>query len=195
MKKIAILGWAFDPPHAVHEEIWKMILDRKELWFEKLIVVPSWPNDYKVFKAQDEFRRRILEIFMKSFNSYNAELCPAFLSWELGPTTTRWIDDYFKATLGYSPYQIFGTDVIPNMNERDPTWYVGRVLPKIFIKRKWYEPDMSQVDNYVLIEPEFDDELRVNLSSTQVRENIRRRIFDWLNPEIAEYIRNNNLYL
>lgn len=195
MNKIALLGWAFDPPHIVHEQIWKMILDRKDLWFDKVIVVPSWPNDYKVFKAQEKYRLKILELFLSSFSWYNIEMCDAFLDWNLWPTTTKWIDDYFKSQLWGSPYQIFGSDTIPNMAERDPSGYVARVLPKIFIKRKWYEPDYSLVDNYIEIEPDFIDDLRLNLSSTQIRENIKNRIFDWLNPIIAEYVRQYNLYL
>jgi nicotinic acid mononucleotide adenylyltransferase len=47
------------------------------------------------------------------------------------------VKDYYKEILGFEPYFVFGTDVIPNM----PTWkdnenqYIEKQLKKIFIPR------------------------------------------------------------
>lgn len=96
---------------------------------------------------------------------------------------------------GHSPTQVFGTDVIPDMKIWDPSGKVEREIPKIFVVRTGTPtPDFSRIDNHLTITPELPHNI-APLSSTEIRKNVKNRIFTGLAPRIAEYIAENNLYL
>lgn len=75
----------------------------------------------------------------------------------------------------------------------DPTGYVAHELPKIFIARPGYDPDMSTVSNYEIFAPEVSPEV-AGLSSSEVRANIQARAFRGVSPRIEACIRSNGLY-
>jgi nicotinic acid mononucleotide adenylyltransferase len=189
--RIALYGWAFDPPQLAHETIAREAI--KQLNLDKLYIVPSWPRSDKVYKASQEYRERIMEIFTENINSPKAELSKDFLDWKIKNTTLN-TDKLFRQKLGFSPYQIFWSDVIDNMWERDPAGEVALRLPKIIVKRPWFEVDTSKIDNFILLEPFKNSEV-ADLSSTLIRENIKKRVFDWLNGVLANFIDQNKLYI
>lgn len=190
-KKIAVYWGAFDPPQLAHETIAREAINK--LWLEKLYIVPSWPHPFKAFKTTVEYRKKINEIFVKTLETNKAELCEVFVDWKR-PNTTLETDRYFTELLGFSPYQIFGSDNIESMWKRDPTGEIAMRLPKIIVVRPWFEIDVSKIANFILLNP-FDKEDVSYLSSTQVRENIKNNIFEWMNSDIAQYIKENKLYL
>ncbi|EKE27646.1 MAG: hypothetical protein ACD_3C00182G0007 [uncultured bacterium (gcode 4)] len=189
--KIAIYWGAFDPPQLAHENIIKEAIIK--LGLDKLYIVPSGPHPFKEYKTSTEIRKKIMEIFIDAINSDKVELCDVFLDGKIKNTTLE-TDRYFKRMLWFSPYQIFGSDLIDSMWIWDPSGEVAMRLPKIIVKRPWFEIDDSKIANYLTFDP-FDDSSVSGLSSTQVRENIKKNIFTWMNPALVAYIRDNGVYL
>lgn len=188
-----IYGGAFDPPQLAHQSLIEQL--SRSFNPEKIILVPSGPRYDKVYKVSDEHRRRILHIFTENLREQmgNIELCEDFMLGLIPSTTTLGMDTFFQKKLGYSPTQVFGTDVIPDMSKWDPTGRVERELSKIFVTRHGFDPDIRRLDNYVLFSPVFPRNIAA-LSSTMVRENIKNRIYTGLIPELAYYIQKHNLY-
>ncbi|EKE27698.1 MAG: nicotinic acid mononucleotide adenylyltransferase [uncultured bacterium (gcode 4)] len=191
IQKIAIYWGAFDPPQLAHETIIKEAIHK--LWLNKLYIVPSWPHAFKEFKTSTENRKKIMEIFVDSIDSDKVELCDVFLDGKIKNTTLE-TDRYFKEKLWFSPYQIFGSDLIDSMWLWDPSGEVAMRLPKIIVKRPWFEINVLKIANFIIFDP-FADANISELSSTQVRENIKKNIFTWMNPALALYIRENWIYL
>lgn len=187
-----VYGGAFDPPQLAHQNLIGQIHRRFEP--SRIIIVPSGPRSDKEYKVTTEHRKRIMQIFVDSIQEDfpNTELCEDFLLGKM-PNTTLITDAFFQGKLGYSPTQVFGTDVIPQMSLWDPSKRVEQKIPKIFVSRKGFTPDMSRLDNYQVFEPEFPKGI-ASLSSTIVRENIKNRVFSGLNPEVEAYIKEHNLY-
>ncbi len=131
-KKIAIYGWAFDPPQLAHETIARETVSK--FWLDKLVIVPSWSHRFKTYKTTDEYRRKIAEIFVESIGLDKVELNTVFLDWLLVNTTLN-TDKYFTEKFWVRPYQIFGSDLIESFWQWDPTGEVAMRIPKILVKR------------------------------------------------------------
>lgn len=189
--EIAIYWGAFDPPQLAHEAIAREVTEK--LWVDKLYIVPSWPHPFKAYKTKEEYRRKVSEIFVENINSPKIELCTVFIDGKL-PNTTLNTDKYFTEKLWIRPYQIFGSDLIDAFWKWDSTWEVAMRLPKIIIKRPWYEIDYSKIANFIIFDPFGNSEVAM-LSSTEVREGIVKWEYRWINPQIAAYIEENSLYL
>ena len=104
------------------------------------------------------------------------ELCSVFLDGKLKNTTLE-TDRHFREKLGFSPYQIFGSDLIDSFLKWDPTGEVALRLPKIIVRRPGYEVDISKIANFIIFDP-FANFSVAELSSTLVRENIRNNVFE-----------------
>ena len=182
MEQTAIFWGAFDPPHLWHEAVIQLVFEQTDI--DTIILLPSWIRDDKTYNVSEIDRSNMLEIFAKKIKWVqiaNTEL-----------TEFPEIDAYFKKLLGYSPYQIIWTDLIPDLDTWDPTNNTSQIIPKIFIERN-YIAWFDKVENFIYLIPEFKEEIK-NLSSTKIRNNIKIWIFDWLHPEVEEYIKQNNLY-
>ena len=189
--KIALYWGAFDPPQLAHEEIARQIIQKLNL--DKLFIVPSWPRPDKAYKASVKYRKRLMEIFVSSIGSSKAELRDDFLDWKIENTTLN-TDKHFRNILWFSPYQIFGSDLIDRFMEWDPTWEVAFKLPKIIILRPWYPIDETKLDNYMIIDLDLTKEVSM-LSSTQVREWLKSWNFAWLSAKVGSLIKENSMYI
>ena len=191
--KTIIYGGAFDPPQLAHH----YLIEQLDRMFhpERIIIVPSWPRYDKKYKTDDAHRVKIIQIFIEELQKTvkTVELCEDFMLGKISETTTLGMDIFFKEHLWYSPSQVYGTDVIPDMPEWDPSGKVEREIPKIFIERAGFKPDMSKLDNYVLCNTIFPRDI-ARLSSTLVRANLKNGIYMGLCPWVEEYIREHNLY-
>lgn len=188
-----VYGGAFDPPQLAHRDLVKQL--DQTFRPKKIFVVPSGPRFDKTYKITEEHRRNIMALFAKSLSEEigHVELCEDFMLGHIPETTTLGIDAFFREKIGHSPRQVFGTDVIPNMKIWDASGKVEKEIPKIFVTRTGFNPDMGRLDNYVVFNPEFSEDIAV-LSSTMVRENIKKRVFKGLDQRVENYIRENSLY-
>lgn len=190
--KTLIYGGAFDPPHLAHEHIVQSIAEQYRP--EKILIIPSGQRSDKSYKVVLEHRVRILSIFAEDLADIGAELVDDFMVEHITDGTTLGVDQVMQERYGHSPTQVFGTDVIPNMKLWDPSGRVEREIPKIFVCRSGSPiPDFSRVDNHRIITPELPSDIKT-LSSTEIRENVKKNIFHGLAPRIAQYIQENKLY-
>lgn len=191
ISKIAIYGWAFDPPHQAHEQICKTILDNTDI--EKIIIVPTWSRPDKIYKVSESVRKKVLRLFMQSFHWYNVELCEDFMNGN-SQTTEVGMDEYFTDILWEQPVHIMWADTIPNIDK----WYepekVRKQIEKIMLTRKWYEAHLENFEKYRLLDIDFKNELLESLSSTKVREQIKNGDYSGLNPKLANFLKENNIY-
>lgn len=191
--KTIVYGGAFDPPHMAHEHLVRMIAEKYHP--ERLLIVPSGLRSDKSYKISLEHRIKILSIFAEDLADIGAELCDDFIVGCIIDGTTLGVDRIFRERFGHSPTQVFGTDVIPHMKSWDPSGRVEREISKIFVRRAGSpEADFSNISNHLIITPELPSDI-TTLSSSQVRENIKNRVFHGLAPRIAEYIADYKLYL
>lgn len=188
--KIAIYWGAFDPPQLAHEMIAREAVSK--LGLDRLYIVPSWPHAFKEYKTGTENRKKIMDIFVTSMESPKIELCDVFLDGKIKNTTLE-TDRYFREKLGFSPYQIFWSDLIDMMWKWDPTGEVARRIPKIIVKRPWFDIDVLKIANFIIFDP-FENKSVSELSSTQVRDNIKNHIYTGMNPLLAAFIRDNDIY-
>lgn len=188
-----VYGGAFDPPQLAHQDLVEQL--NRAYRPAKIILVPSGPRYDKVYKVSDEHRHNIIRIFADTLKDTmtHVELCEDFMLGLIPETTTLGMDAFFQERLGQSPRQVFGMDVIPYMSTWDPSGRVERKIPKIFVSREGFDPDMHSLDNYLLFNPKFPKDIAA-LSSTAVRENIKNRVFTGLNPRVEAYIKENDLY-
>ncbi|MFA6090364.1 MAG: hypothetical protein WC774_01160 [Candidatus Gracilibacteria bacterium] len=190
--KTIIYGGAFDPPHMAHEHLVRMIAEKYNP--ERLFIVPSGLRSDKSYKISLEHRIKILSIFTEDLSDIGVELCDDFMVGRIINGTTLGVDRVFRERFGHSPTQVFGTDVIPDMKLWDPSGRVEKEIPKIFVRRIGSpKVDFSNISNHLIITPELPSDI-ATLSSSQVRENIKNRIFHGLAPRIREYIADNKLY-
>lgn len=191
MKTIAY-GGAFDPPHLAHEHIIRTIAETYKP--ERLLIVPSGSRYDKTYKVGLEHRAKILSIFTENLADIGVELVDDFMMGTITDGTTLGVDRVFRERFGHSPTQVFGIDVIPNMKVWDPSGRVERELPKIFVLRSGVQtPDFANIANHHTISPDLPEHITA-LSSTEIRENVKRNVFSGLAPNIAAYIAQNNLY-
>ena len=191
--KTIIYGGAFDPPHLAHEYIVRTIAETYKP--DRILIVPSGQRYDKTYKVTMEHRTKILSIFAEDLSDIGVELVDDFMAGRIADGTTLGVDRVMQERYGHSPTQVFGTDGIPNMKIWDPAGRVEREIPKIFVLRSGPPtPDFSRIDNHRTIAPELPEEF-ATLSSTLIRENVKKNIFHGLAPRIAEYIAENNLYL
>ncbi len=196
-KNIAIYWGSFNPPTKAHSQIIEKVLEETSV--EKIILTPSWTRTDKDFKIDEKQRRRLIKIFFEilKWKWLNIELEDYFLEWKNWKhTTTAQEEEYFREKLWFSPWFIYGSDVIPQM----PTWsenidmFIEKNLKKIFINRPWYDffPNEYSIENFTFIDiPDM-----LNVSSSLAKEMlVNKQSVKWiLLPEIEEYIRENRLY-
>jgi nicotinate-nucleotide adenylyltransferase len=131
---IYILGGAFDPPHAGHSAIVRSILHYKNP--EKIIIIPSGKRDDKNYRASDEHRIAMLDIFVSDIADSRVIIDNYFLTkWE-GNMITRDVDIYTRNQYGDDICHIFGTDTIESMTDWDSEQYAAKNIQKLFVPRK-----------------------------------------------------------
>jgi nicotinate (nicotinamide) nucleotide adenylyltransferase len=193
--KIAIYWWAFNPPTLWHLHVIEQIFKNSDI--EKIIIVPDWFRLDKNYKIKEENRNKLIKIFINELNIlwYNIEIENYFLEWKNNSdTTTYQVDKYFIKKLWKQPYHIFWTDISWEIEKWswNPNKYIQKQLKKIFIPRKWYNFNKSNLENYKLIEVDS----KSSISSTKVKENInnKEKIDKLVIKKIENYINKNNLY-
>ena len=192
---VAIYWGAFNPPTIGHKQIIEWVIGNKIV--DKIIFTPDGERKDKDYGIENERRRDIIEIFYEELKTLlwdKIDISRHFLKEkESELTSTKSVNTHFTDKLWFSPYHIFWSDTVIGMD----TWinnedrYIQEVLAKIFITRKWYNPNMSQIDNYHLV---TIDEVW-DVSSTMVRRMIKRKqeISNLLTSSVNEYIKENTI--
>jgi nicotinic acid mononucleotide adenylyltransferase len=153
--------------------------------------------DKTSYRVADSHRRRMLEIMIEEHPELNGGVIPDFdfIDAPREKSATHGVHAWFEGKYQVIPRQIFGTDVIPNIDRcwMQPDW-VKREASKLFVPRGDDVIDYTGLGNYIVMPFRASRDL-MELSSSRVRANIPQGDFTGLSEGVAEYIQRHGLYL
>ena len=174
MEKIAIYGGTFDPIHKAHIEIVRRLSEK----YDKVIVVPTTVRYYKKNKCMFSFDYRYEKAKEALKDFKNVEVSDIERE---APNDWRFLDTLRKLTSGklmksfdeFKYYVAIGSDSFQNFK----TWYGWEDILKradlVVFRRPGYE------DNFPADIPyEYISDIDMNISSTQIRENLETYDFE-----------------
>ena len=193
--KIGIFGGSFNPPHKMHRKIVNELL--KQHYVDKVVFVPTGSKyEYKHNLIDDDKRLAMLKIITDDSRMEVSD-------YELKDYEVHTIDTlaYFKDKYPNDDiYFICGTDNLSYIDK----WVNGYGILnnyKIIVINREGDDINELLDKY----NEYKDNIIIasvplcNMSSTKIRDLIKRRKKDELNKyldkKIIDYIDKNNLYL
>lgn len=191
--KIGIFGGSFNPPHKMHESIASQLINKGLL--DKVIFVPTSNFYPKAGLINDEERLEMLKLMTNNKEEYMVS------DYEFGKLTyTYQTLEYFKNT--YSNDQIYFICGSDNLEQID-TWRKWEKIlgdyKLIVIPRKHdMESLLNKYEKYKenIVVAQLDNNY---LSSTLVREYLKeqnyKKVKEYINEEVLEFIIKNNLYL
>lgn len=197
-KGIAIFGGSFNPPINSHITLAKEIIDKFNL-IEKLIFVPVSTKYQKQDLLQDEHRYNMLKIICDKEDKL--EVSDIELREEKQLYTIQTLDIFKEKYENHNIYFIMGTD---NLKELETWMEPERILSeyKIIVLERDNDnlSDILQKNSFL---NKYKDSLikveginKISLSSTMIREKIKNRedVKQFIDEDVLEYIRENNLY-
>jgi len=191
--KIGIFGGCFNPPHKMHYEIVKKLIETG--YIDKCIIVPTG-NDYNKRDLENINDRINMIKIMIDMN--NIEISD--ISKDINYQYTYQVLDYFKNIYPKDDvYFICGTDNLDEFETWQKNEYILEKYKLLVIRRNDDNIDeiMQKYDNYknnIVI-----SKIAQNLiSSTMIRERIKQEdyigIEKYINKEVANYIKKKRLY-
>lgn len=191
--RIGIFGGSFNPPHNMHKDIAKYLLDNN--FVDKVIFVPTGSKyKYKNNLLPDNIRYDMVKLITDKYENMDIS------NFELKDHVIYTCDtlNYFKNEYPNDEiYFICGTDNLSYVDAWKNGIYLLENYKFLIIRRETDDYDElvkkydKYKDNFICV-----DGLDMNdLSSTTVRGNINdESIKDYLDEDVYEYIINNNLY-
>ncbi len=193
--KIGIFGGSFNPPHNMHENIGHELL--KKNYLDKVIYVPTGTKyEYKDNLLPNSKRYDMLKLMTakeKRFSVSNHELQNKVIY-------TYETLDYFKNVYPHDEiYFICGADNLSYIDEWERGNYILSNYKIIVIAR-----NTDNLDEILKKYKDYEENIKVakippiDLSSTEIRELIKRKEYDSLNKyldaNVIDYIIKENLY-
>lgn len=190
--KIGIFGGSFNPPHKMHEDIAKYLIDNKIL--DKVIFVPTGNKyQYKHNLVSDKDRFNMLNLIVSSNTHFEVSRYELKDHVVYTYETLKYFQNKYPNALIYF---ICGEDNLSYIN----TWKNAEEILtkyKILVIRR----GTNNTQNILKTLEPYKDNIKVvdmalnDLSSTFIRDNISTaNILDKLNKEVYSYIINNKLY-
>jgi nicotinate-nucleotide adenylyltransferase len=201
-RKIALFGGTFDPIHLGHTTVTADAA--KHIGAEKIIFVPAKRSPLKGFfpKAGDSDRLKMIALAIadnKNFQVSNYELQRSEPSYTL-ETVRRFQGDCGDET---SIYWLIGADSIDELQ----LWYgIAELIDECNLStmfRAGCKPpnfakftDIWGPDRVEKLQQNVIKTSLVDISSTEIRNRLAAggNVTDMLHPDVADYIRKNNLY-
>ena len=194
MKKIALFGGAFSPPHLGHASVIEAILASfpcDEIW-----IMPSADRHDKKISAAGEQRKEMLEIMISDLFA-NPEVPIVVSDLELKrnkPTTTY--ETKLELEEKYTDCRFYFVLSSENLGDIEKKWINGEKLYKemnfVAIKNPNIPLPEKLPDHITILE----NAARLDISSTLVRDLIKNGFsgLPYLTKGVAEYIAKNHLY-
>ena len=181
--KIGIFGGSFNPPHDMHKRIATDLI--KKNYLDKVVYVPTgdWYEKEELIAAKDRYNMVCLMI------EDDADLVVSDYEIKNKISCTYQTLDYFNNLYSNDEiYFICGSDNLRNINTWDNYQYILDNYKVLVIRR-----DNDQIIDYKNVIA--TDILMSNLSSTQIREELRLNYCDCkICDRVLKYIKENNLY-
>ncbi len=200
MSKIPLVmyGGAFCPPHLDHFGHQWVLGKLLDAIAERVIIIPTGPRIDKWYHGvSDRQRLDMLHIARADFWE-KVEIDTVCMDGYIDSSTIAQAK-YLRREYGYDIPQVFGADIAPHMRSWDPSGYIARDLPKIFLSRPGFPLDDLSLGNY----QEVDFASR-GFSSTEVRKCVRDILLgnrsvdilkDRVQEKVLDYILDHRLFL
>ena len=190
--KIGIFGGSFNPPHKMHEDMAKFLLDG---YVNKIIFVPTGIYyEYKNNLLSNEHRYNMVKLITDKYE------CMDVSNFEMKDEVvyTYQTLDYFK--LLYPDDEIYfvcGSDNLSYIDKWKRGDYLLKEYKYLVIDRNTnrindlLEQFQEHKNNIIPVSMELND-----LSSTYIRNNVndKTKIERYLDKDVLKYINENNLY-
>lgn len=199
MKKVAMFGGSFDPPHIGHLQLMKVCIDRLSL--DSLILVPAFVPPHKDSGAMaDPVHRFNMCVFMER---YDSRIKVSDIELKRGGTSYT-VDTLVQLKNIYpcsELYLIVGADMymsLQNWYKPDKICELARVctVPRNNENIERLQRQAKFLEQFGCESIILDSDI-ADISSTEVRNAIRdgMPIKEYVLPETYEYIINNKLYI
>ena len=193
--KIGIFGGSFNPPHKMHEEIAKQLIETKEV--DTIIFVPTGMKyEYKNNLIENKYRLDMLELIAKKSNKFQVS---DYECKEVPVYTYQTLDHFKKIYPNDELYFICGADNLSYIDKWKNADYLINTYHFLVIVR-----NTNTIDELLEKNKDHLDHIKVSsitpapISSTNVRELIREEKLEeakkYVSEEILDYIIKNNLY-
>lgn len=191
MKNVAILGGSFNPPTRAHQALAEACLERSE--FDEVWIMPSGNRLDKVYSVEDEHRLAMLGLLAQTI--HNPRLQVSRLELDL-PRPSQTIKTLGALAMQYPdvlPVFVFGADSYYDM----PTssWVEGDYIQKnvhmLIVPREGYQNPVASNVNILDVPVEFRS---ISSSQARSRQQAGELISHLVDPSIAAYMAENNLY-
>jgi len=201
-RKILLFGGTFDPIHFGHIESVKFIIEKLNI--DQTILIPAGTPPHKQHQSQTAFvhRHKMCQLAKKEIANCIVTDCEASRQ---GPSFSYETVKALKATMDdlTRVYWLIGADTLSGL----PTWHrfnafvdlctiVTASRPGFHFDRTMYEAVLStsaldHLESHIINSPQH------NISATGIRDKVRKGIdvASLTLPEIATYIKQNDLYL
>ena len=190
MSKVGIYGGTFDPIHTGHLITAQYILENRKL--DKIIFIPVFisPHKTQVLSTDGYHRLEMVKIAIDNYPKFDIsdyEIKKGGVSYTLD--TIMELKKYYKEI-----ELIIGYDNLLSFDQwREPDEIIK--LTKLLVLKRKFAGDINQFNKY-FAEAVFIDSPVVDISSTNIRERVRKKLpVDFLVPQmVKEYIAANSLY-
>lgn len=197
--KIGIFGGTFDPPHIGHINVFKAFLEQFD--FDKVFVIPVNVPPHKNLKSSVTAEDR-LNMSSLAFGELSKNVVISDMEIKRqGKSYTADTIRYFKEQ-GYDDiYFLCGTDMILTLDMWYKPEYILKNATIVYARRENEygntEKIAQKIEEYIKRYDATVIPLKtavLELSSTEIREELLRGETANLCPQVVEYIRNKGLY-
>jgi nicotinate-nucleotide adenylyltransferase len=190
MKKVAILGGAFNPPTIGHHKLAELVLKKTDI--DEVLVSPCYKHAFGKQMASDIDRIHMCKLNFESLKKVR------IFTYETKNKFQGYTYDLIKELKNQYDYQwhfIVGGDNANNFSK----WYKHKELKNmvnfIVVSRQGFkiETDWFLNGNHIYIENNNDIPM---ISSTEVKSQLKnnKKDIDGLHPYVLEYIKSRKLY-
>ncbi len=186
--KIGIFGGCFNPPHKMHKKMAEELIEKQYL--DKVIYVPTGNKYNKPYLIDSKHRYNMLKLMTKD----NKNLFVSDYELKTNLTYTYQTLDYFKNIYFKDEiYFICGSDNLKEIKTWKNYEYILDNFKLLVVKRNSDNLDdiLKNINSSNIIIANIK---LSNISSTYIRNNIKKNIFDDLDKNIVKYIKNEKIY-
>lgn len=199
MKKIAMFGGSFNPPHIGHLQLAQAFVE--ELMLDTLLLVPVFSPPHKAADAMASPKHRLN--MCKLLEKYNPKIQVSNI--EINRGGSSYTVDTLKALKKIYPDSVLHLIIGADMYMSLQSWYQPEQICSLAkvctISRN--SDDIAMLENHSRFLKRFGCESVIlndrvmTVSSTQVRKSVKsgESVKDLVVPEVYDYINRNGLYI
>lgn len=197
--KIGIFGGTFDPPHLGHVKTFTAFFNRFP--FDKVYVIPVYTPPHKQIHSSSSVEDR-LNMTRLAFEKISNKVEVSDLEIKRqGKSYTADTIRHFKEQGCDEIFFLCGTDMLLTLGSWYNPEYIFQNATIVYARRE-NEPEITKkiqekIEEYELnfgAKIHFLETQALEISSTEIRNNVDKDCSKYLDSEVLEYIKRNGLY-